>query len=572
MSIVLDLARRFWWRLGALMALESLGAVLALLAPIPLQIAVDTVVEKKPLPAWLAPALGGSDLLVGLALFSVGVALLTQAQGVGSGILSTLVGQRLIATLRTRLFDAALRLSLRRHIQKGVTDALYRIQSDAQTVEWILLDGALPVFTAVVTLAAMLTALFRLNPLLGAIGLVVAPPLLLLARLLRPALKAGARTARERESRALAVVQESLGALAAVKAFGREDAEVARFGALAEQGVRARLRVAWLDGLLGAGVQVLCATGTALALYVGIQAVQQGRLTLGQALLGLHYVNQVYGPLKTLGRKWASMQTQVAGLERAMELLHEPSDVPELPDARSIARARGALTLDAVTFGYDERRPVLACVDLWVREGERVGIVGETGAGKTTLMSLLLRLYDPVEGRVLLDGDDIRTLRIADLRRQFAVVFQETVLFQGTIAENIAVGRPGAGDDEIHAAARAANLHEAIGRLPDGYETAVGERGHALSGGERQRVGLARAFLRDAPVLILDEPTSALDASTEAGVLEALDRLMTGRTVLIITHRLQALTGCHRVVRVDGGRLVPVIDSHPAASTVVAGG
>jgi ATP-binding cassette, subfamily B, bacterial len=208
-----------------------------------------------------------------------------------------------------------------------------------------------------------------------------------------------------------------------------------------------------------------------------------------------------------------------------------------------------------VTFGYDARRPVLRGATLVIAAGERVGFVGETGAGKTTLLSLFLRLYEPVAGRILLDGIDLRDLGLRDLRRQFAVVFQETVLFQGTIGENIALGRPGAAAGEIEAAARAANLHFAVRRLPDGYATPVGERGHALSGGERQRVGLARAFLRDAPILILDEPTSALDAATEAGVLEALERLMAGRTVLTITHRARALHGCDRIVRVEEGTL-----------------
>lgn len=554
MRLVAKLARRFWRPLLALMFLEALGAGLALLGPVPLQMAVDIVLEKKAPPAWLAPW-AGPGLTGFLAALSVAIAFAAQAQSVGSSLLSTGLGQRLILTLRTQLFAAALRLSLKRHIEKGVADTLYRIQSDAQAVEWILLDGALPVFTSLVTLAAMLTALLRLHPLLFGVGLAVAPPLLLTARLLRPALKAGSRTARERESRALASVQEALGALPVVKAFGREDAETQRFQARAEEGVRARLRVAWLDGVLGSGVQLLCATGSALALFVAIRAVQQGQLTLGQALLALSYISQIYSPLKTLGRKWASLQTQLAGLERATVLLDEPVEVPESPEALPLVRAVGALSLEKVTFGYDERRPILKGVSLQIAAGERVGLIGETGAGKSTLAALLLRFYDPSDGCLRLDGIDLRNLRLTDLRAQIALVFQETVLFAGTIAENIAVGRPGASPVQIEAAARAASLHEAIQRLPDGYETLVGERGHALSGGERQRVGLARAFLRDAPLLILDEPTSALDAVTEAGILEGLERLMAGRTTLIVTHRPAALAGCTRVVRLIDGTL-----------------
>jgi ATP-binding cassette, subfamily B, bacterial len=540
--------------------LEIVGAALAVLAPIPLQTAVDVLVQHEKMPRWLVPF--GSNALAFLCIGGLLLTALAQAQTVGSGLLSTLVGQRIILNLRTRLFTAALSLSLGRHIQKGVADAQYRIQSDAQTVEWILIDGALPVFTAVITFTAMVIALFLLTPLLGLIGLIIAPPLLMTARLVRPRLKAAAKHARERESRAMAVVNESLGALPAIKAFGRERAETDRFGGFAEQGVRARVRVAKWDGILGSGVELLCAIGTSAALFVVISGAQAGRLTIGQGLLGLHYINKIYGPLKTIGKKWASLQTQVAGLERATVLLDEPTDVPDNPHPLQLKRARGHLEFHNVAFGYDNRRPILQNVSIEIHPGERLGIVGQTGAGKTTLLSLLLRFYDPTAGSISIDGFDLRMHSVEAIRRQFAVVFQETVLLQGTIAENIAMGRPDADFVDIERAAKAANLDEAISRLSDGYQTMVGERGHALSGGERQRVGLARAFLRDAPILILDEPTSALDSTTEASVLEAMGRLMEGRTVITITHRLAALEGCTQIVRVEDGHVLPHL--HPA--------
>jgi ATP-binding cassette, subfamily B, bacterial len=546
------LARKYRGGLALLALLEVFGAVLAVLSPIPLQTAVDVLVQHRKAPVWLVPF--GHNALPMLCVAGLLLTALSQAQSVGSGLLSTLVGQRIILNLRTRLFKAALGLSLGRHIQKGVADAQYRIQSDAQTVEWILIDGALPVFTALITFTAMVIALFLLAPLLGVVGLVVAPPLLMTARLVRPKLKAAAREARERESRAMAVVSESLGALPAIKAFGRERTETQRFRSIASQGVRARVRVSKWDGLLSSGVQMLCATGTAAALFIVIRGVQDDRLTIGHALLGLHYINQIYGPLKTIGKKWASLQTQVAGLERATVLLDEPADVPDAIDPIHLDRADGHLEFHGVSFGYDKRRPVLQNVSIEVAAGDRLGVVGQTGAGKSTLMSLLLRFYDPTSGSITLDGVDLRKYSVAALRRQFAVVFQETVLLQGTIAENIAMGRPDADFVDIERAAKAANLDEAIARLSDGYQTMVGERGHALSGGERQRVGLARAFLRDAPILILDEPTSALDSATEASVLEAMNRLMEGRTVITITHRLAALDGCERIVRVEEGR------------------
>jgi ATP-binding cassette, subfamily B, bacterial len=552
-KVVWALARTHRWSLAKLGGLEVIGAMLAVLAPIPLQTAVDVLAQHRKAPGWLAPF--GSHALAVLCVVGLLLAALAQAQTVGSGLLSTLVGQRIILGLRIRLFSAALRLSLGRHIQKGVADAQYRIQSDAQTVEWILIDGALPVFTALITFTAMVGALFLLTPLLGLVGLVIAPPLLMTARLVRPRLKSAAREARERESRAMAVVNESLGALPAIKAFSREQAETQRFEGFAQQGVRARLRVAKWDGILSSGVQMLCALGTASALFIVMSAVQQDRLSIGRGLLGLHYINQIYGPLKTIGKKWASLQTQVAGLERATVLLEEPTDVPDNPHPRLLQRALGHLQFHDVVFGYDARRPILQGVNIELQPGDRLGIVGQTGAGKSTLMSLLLRFYDPTAGSITLDGFDLRQYSVDAVRRQFAVVFQETVLLQGTIAENIAMGRPGADFVDIERAAKAANLDQAIDRLADGYQTMVGERGHGLSGGERQRVGLARAFLRDAPILILDEPTSALDTATEASVLEAIGRLMEGRTVITITHRLQALDGCTQIVRVANGRV-----------------
>jgi ABC-type multidrug transport system fused ATPase/permease subunit len=560
MNIPFRLARTYSGQLTALLLLDAAGVGLALLKPIPLQVAVDVVVHGEPLPAWLSPVVGGagSRLLIALAAIGVLLSLLAQTAGVGNNLLSARVGERLVLSLRARLFASALRLSLQRHVARGVADCLYRIQWDAQALEWLVLDGALPVASALLTLAAMLAALFRLCPALSLVGVAVAPPLLAIVRLLHPALKAGTHVASERESLALAVVEESLGAASVVKAFGREPDEEQRFRSVADLAVQARMRVARLDGVLGLGVQIVCAVGSAVALVVSIRMVQRGDLTLGRALLGLSYVGQVYGPLTTLGRKWAGFETHLAGLERAMVLLEEAPEVPTRGDALRPSRVRGALALEGVTFGYDDRRPVLREASLKVGAGERVGIVGATGAGKTTLLWLLLRLADPARGRILLDGVDLRSIDVEALRRQFAVVFQETVLFQGTVAQNIAVGRRGASRDEIEQAACAAGLHEAVCRLPDGYDSPVGERGHALSGGERQRVGLARAFLRDAPIVILDEPTSALDASTEDIVVDSLARLLVGRTVLTITHRARALRGAFRVVRLEDGQLEDV--------------
>ncbi|WP_395094428.1 ABC transporter ATP-binding protein [Armatimonas sp.] len=556
MTEVLRLARRFWPQLLLLLLLELLGAGLAVLAPIPLQTALDVLLQKRAMPSWLVPFSGSA--LPALCAASLLVTLLAQGQGLASALLSTGLGQRLIRDLRARLFAAAQRLSLARHIELGTTDTLYRIQSDAQSIEWFLLDGALPVLTAITTLALMLTALFHLDTSLGWVGAALAPPLLLAARATRPGLKAASRDAKQKESEALGIVQATLGALTSVKAFGIEDAQTQRFAEASEKAVKVRLRIALLDGLFGMGIQTLTALGTTAALYIGVAAAQRGTLTVGQVLLGLHYLNQVYSPLKTLGKKWASLQNQMAGLERATTLLTEPAEVPEHANPTPLPQPlRGELRFENISFGYDPRRPVLENVSFTVAPGERIGIVGETGSGKSTLLSLLMRLYAPTGGEIYLDGIKLTELKLTELRAQLAMVFQETVLLPGTLAENIAVGKPGATLSEIEAAAKAAQLHEAVGRFPDGYQTKVGERGAALSGGERQRVGLARAFLRNAPILLLDEPTSALDATTEQEVLSAMERLMEGRTVLLVTHRESALSGMNRVLRVENQTLTP---------------
>jgi ATP-binding cassette subfamily B protein len=354
------------------------------------------------------------------------------------------------------------------------------------------------------------------------------------------------------------VVQEVLTALRVVKAFGQEDREHQRFVRHSREGMRARFRLLLAEGAYGLAVGLTTAVGTAAVLFIGIRHVQTGALTLGDLLLVMGYLAQLYGPLKTISSKAASLQSRLAGAERAFALLAEAPDVAERPNARPLARAAGAVSFRNVSFGYEQGRAVLQDVSFEIGPGTRLGIVGTTGAGKTTLISLLTRFYDPAAGQVLLDGVDLREYKLADLRNQFAIVQQEPVLFSTSIAENIAYACPGASEEDIIAAAGAANAHEFIVNLPDGYQTRVGERGMRLSGGERQRIALARAFLKDAPILILDEPTSSVDVRTEAGIMEALERLMSGRTTLLIAHRLSTLQDCDLLARVENGRLVEV--------------
>jgi ATP-binding cassette subfamily B protein len=307
-------------------------------------------------------------------------------------------------------------------------------------------------------------------------------------------------------------------------------------------------------GLLDLAINFITAAGTGLVLFVGAQSVLSGAISLGALLVVLSYLTRLYTPLKTLTRRVTGMQNAYESLQRAFELLDQEPDVAERPDARPVLRARGDIELDRVSFAYEGEPPVLEDVSLRVPAGTRLGIVGRTGAGKTTLVSLLMRFYDVSSGTVRLDGADVRDLRLADLRNQFAIVLQEPVLFSTSIADNIRYGRPDATPEEVRQAARASGIEDFIDHLPEGYDTVVGERGQRLSGGERQRIALARAFLKDAPILVLDEPTSSVDVETEASIMDALDSLAQGRTTFMIAHRVSTLDRCDVIVRIEGGR------------------
>src|SRR6266702_1245970 len=425
-----------------------------------------------------------------------------------------------------------------------------------------MVEGIIPFVAAAVTLVMMIVVTLRLDWQLALVALGVSPPLFVLSRLYRPRMRRQSRQVKKLESSALAVVQETLGALRVVKAFGAEARETDRFAERSREGVAARIRMALMEGRYGLLVGLTTALGTGAVLLIGVQHVRANVLTLGQLLMALTYLGQLYDPLKTVSKKAATLQSYLASAERAFALLDEQPEVPERPDARPLERARGALEFRGVSFAYGPDRPVLHDVSCVIPPGTRLGIVGATGAGKTTLISLLTRFYDPQQGAILLDGTDLREYRLTDLRRQFAVVLQEAVLFSTSIAENIAYAAPGATRQQIVAAAQAANAHEFIERLPQDYETEVGERGVKLSGGQRQRIALARAFLKDSPVLILDEPTSSVDAKTESAIVDALERLKQGRTVIVISHRSTTLAGCSALLTIDGGRVVA--DTTPA--------
>ena len=554
---ILEQSRPQWLAIGALFIIGLLGTPLALLGPVPLRIVVDCVIGHEPLPAFLVPlapesALRSREMMLAFAAaLVVATALLVQLQSLLSSVLRTWTAERLVQGFRTRLFRHVQQLSLLYHDAKGSSDAVYRIQQDATAIQDIAIDGVIPFVTSAATLVSMFVVMMHLDWQLAMIALAVTPIVFVLARIYRMRLRKRSREVKKLEAEALGVIYEVLTALRVVKAFGQEERESTRFATTSMRGARERTRLAFSQGRLGLWVGVATALGTATLLWVGASHVLAGQLTLGQLLLVMSYLTQLYDPLKTTSRKIASLQGNLASAERAFALLDMEPDVREHSHARRIVRARGAVEFENVSFGYEPDRLVLRDVSLSIPAGTRVGLAGRTGIGKSTMLHLMSRFFDPSSGRIRLDGIDLRNYRVSDLRGQLAIVLQEPMLFSTTIGDNIAYAKPSANRDEIIAAARAANAHDFIAALPAGYDTLVGERGMRLSGGERQRIALARAFLKDAPLLLLDEPTSSVDTRTEAGILEALERLMRGRTSFMVAHRLGTLRSCDLLIQFD---------------------
>jgi ATP-binding cassette subfamily B protein len=552
-------ARPYWPYILTILLLQLLSAPLALLAPLPLKIAVDTVLGSRPLPHWLGAILPAAvsasptRLLLLAAALVIVTALLGSLQDLSSELLQTYTGEKLAQDFRSRLFRHVQRLSLSYHDTRGTSDSTYRIQYDASSIQRIVVDGLIPLCGAVTTLVAMIYVTVRINLPLAIVAVSVSPVLFVLTRSFGPRLRKSWKEIKKLDSSAMNVVQEVLASVRVVKAFGREDKEHDRFLEQSTRRVRREMEVATLQGTFDVFVGIVMAAGSAAALLVGVQQVRAGQLSLGSLLLVMAYLQQIYKPLKTLSKKTADLQSSLASADRAFALLDELPEVAERRDARRLSRAQGNILFLDVSFAYDADHPVLHRVSFAAPPGTRVGIRGTTGAGKTTLMGLLMRFYDPTGGLIMLDGVDLREYHLGDLRRQFATVLQDTVLFSSSISENIAYGRDGATRDQIVEAARLANAYDFITNLPDGFDTPVGERGMRLSGGERQRISLARAFLKDAPILILDEPTSAVDMKTEAGIMDAMQCLMHGRTTFMIAHRLDTLAVCDMQIEMERG-------------------
>ncbi len=559
---ILGQARSYWHHIVGVFLLDLLASPLGLLGPVPLKIAVDSAIGDRPLPRFVEPLLPAgathsrTDALLLAVGLLIGLTVLRQTQGLISSLLRTYTSIKLVRDFRSQLFGHAQRLSLAYHDMKGTADSIYRIQYDASAIQYVALDGVVPFIRSAFTLAAMLYITLHIDWQFALVALTISPGLYFVSQASRRLWRMQSREVKAMESAAMAVVQEVLSAVRVVKAFGREDYEQDRYLRRSTGILQAQIRLGLAEGRFSVIIAIITSAGTAAALWVGVRHVQTGVLSLGNLILLMSYLGQLYEPLRTIGKKASSLQGYLTSAERAFAILDQTPDVLERPNARPLGRASGAVTFRNVCFAYEEGQTILGDTSFEVPPGTRVGIAGRTGAGKTTLLSLLMRFYDPVSGQILLDGVNLRDYKVADLRNQFAIVLQEPVLFSNSIAENIAYARPEASEEEIVKAAKLADAHDFIVGLPEGYQTRVGERGMRLSGGERQRISLARAFLKDAPILLLDEPTSSVDLKTESTIMEAMERLMQGRTTFIVAHRLSTLAGCDLRMELQNGRLV----------------
>ncbi len=548
----------------ALLMLTGVG--LDVLKPWPAKLLVDHVLTGRAAagtPPWMARLVEGPApaAAVGyLAGATVALFLASQALVIAQGYVSAGVGNRLVYDLGAELFDHLQQLSLRFHGRRPAGDLVRRVMNESGCLRDLVLGVLFPIGTALVSVFAMLAVMWRLDRTLALAALLAAPALALLIRIFGPPMEQRSHRELELRGEGWSLAAQVLRSIPLVQSFCREEHEADRFRRLSAETAEASLRTVAAQLQFQYTTNGVTAAGTAAAMFLGGWHVWTGSLTVGGLLVFLSYLASFYAPLATLTMTSTGYANAAAGARRVLEVLETDEAVRDAPGALPLpARREGEgrrVQLENVTFGYEPGRPVLHGVSLEAQPGETIALVGHTGAGKTTLVSLIPRLYDPWEGRVLVDGMDVRQARLAVLRRQVAVVLQDPFLLPLSVADNIGYGRPGASRAEIEAAAAAANADGFIRRLPQGYDTVIGERGATLSGGEKQRLAIARALVKDAPILILDEPTAALDAHSESLLVEALDRLRLGRTTFIIAHRLSTIRRADRVVVVEGGRVV----------------
>ena len=531
-----------------------------LLEPWPLKVIFDYVLGGKPVPGWVAPWLreppGRLAVLDAAALAVIVIAVLGAAGAYVQKYLSTTVAKQVGFDLRHMLYHHVQRLSLSFYEQRQTGDMVVRLTSDIDAAEDFIASAVPGIALDLLTLAGMAAVMFYLDWQFSLIGLSVSPLLFLSVYRLTRRIKRATRAVKRQESELASVVQESIASARVVKAFGREDYEEARLDRESREAVDLSLRARSVKARLSPVIDVLVALGTCLVLWYGVRRVLDERLTAGALLVFVVYLGRMYKPMKDLSKMVDTWSKAMVGFERIAEIMGVESQVRDVAGAEPAPPFRGRIEFDHVVFGYGPGHDVLRGVNLTLEPGQHAALVGPTGSGKSTLIGLIARMYDPRAGRVLVDGRDVRDYTVASLRGQVSFVLQDAVLFHASIAQNIAYGRPGATRDDVIRAAAMANAHEFIVRLPGGYDTVVGERGDTLSGGQRQRIAIARAVIRDAPILLLDEPSAALDPESEELVFQGLSRLLHQRTSITIAHRLATARRADVIFVLDDGRIV----------------
>ena len=544
-----------------------IGIGVNLLKPWPVKVIVDQILP--PNSAFRATHANWHSYILPLCLAIVGLQLLWGLINLLTNYIFVKVGLQALLKLRTDLYSYLQSLSLKYHDARRSADSSFRVAYDSQAIQTIYNKGFTNIFGSVITLVGIFVIMLQLDWQLTLLSLGIVPLIVGAIYFFAHRIRTESTSIQEQDSAMLTQAQEGLSSIRMVAAFGREDFEVSQFHQRAQRSLQANLKLTLTNVQSALVITTLMGIGTAAMWYLGTLHVLAGTLTLGSLILFSSYLVMLYQPLQELTYTAWAMEGATAGAQRCFEVLDREDDVRDSPGAVAITETKAAIAFDQVSFAYNEKSPVLDGINLRISPNQIVALVGGTGAGKSTLLSLVPRFYDPSAGVVSLDGRDVRQITKKSLREQIAIVLQDTILFSTTIRENIAYGRPEATDAEIREAARRAQADDFISRLPNGYDSPVGERGGHLSVGQRQRIGIARAFLKDAPILLLDEPTSALDPTTEAAIMETIKELMHGRTTLIVTHRLATIHNVDQIVVLEHGRIV---ESGRGAELVARGG
>jgi ATP-binding cassette, subfamily B, bacterial len=559
---ITDLLKPHWLMLTVGFVAVVGEGIADLLDPWPIKIVLDTVIKAKPSNAgWLnhlVSSITGNDRLATLEFAAVAVlaiAILDAGCSYVEKYVTTSVGQWVTHDLRRILYAHIQRLSLSFHDQKQTGDLISRVTSDIDSIQSFIVSGLLGVLINCITLVGMIGVMFYSNWRFTLIALSIAPPLAVVVYTYTRRIKKASRDVRKKEGEIVSTIQEVLSSIRVVRAFAREDYEQHRLEAQSLEGVEIALHARSLKAKLTPIVDIIVACGTCLVLWFGARMVLDGSLDAGMLVVFILYLKKMYKPMQELSKMTDSFSKASVGYERVREVLATEREVKDRPGAHIAPRFNGQIAFESVDFSYEPDRPILRNVSFQIEPGQVAALVGPTGAGKSSIIGLIPRFYDPNSGAIKIDGVDVRAFTQKSLRQQISFVLQDTVLFHGPIWENIAYGKPEATRSEILKAAEIANAHEFIEQMPDGYDSIVGERGMTLSGGQRQRIAIARAVIRNTPILILDEPSSGLDAGSEKLVFEALDRLMQGKTSIVIAHRLSTIRNADVIFVVDEGEV-----------------